>query len=81
MHQTFEVWDKQTIPKDRPLYICDMNDGYSGPDSQAHLIVAIDYEGVCIIDLTGHLRPINHEELARYWVQIDCSPCGMTTPK
>ena len=81
MKIVLEPWNEKTIPKNRPLYVCERTRDYGNKwdSGLSCLVVCISKAGVNVVQPAvpvGSLRPIKYDELAEYWMEVDGQPCG-----
>jgi len=73
-----EPWNERTIPKNRPLYICERTPSFGNKwdEGLSNLVVAITAAGIKMVQCDGSIKSVAYDQLAECWMEVDGSVCG-----
>jgi len=72
-------WDAVSIPKDRPVYICERTPSFGNKWDKGlcNLVVAITAAGIKMVQCDGSIKSVHYDDLCENWMQVDGKPCGI----
>jgi hypothetical protein len=76
--EILKPWTAETIPKDRPLYVCmkTKHDTKKWDEGISNLIVSITAAGVHMMTCNGVAYSVSYNTLAEQWMLVDGTLCG-----
>jgi len=76
-------WNAVSIPKDRPIYICERTPSYGNrwDKGLCNLVVAITAAGIKMVQCDGSIKSVPYDSLCENWMQVDGKPCGIKASK